>query len=375
MKVALVHDFLDTYSGAEQVLSQLSILFPDAPIFSLTSKKEIIEKHFPDKTIHTSFLKYLPKFIASNPRLNRKLLLPLLPHAVESLNLADFDLIISSSGAWTKGVITDATAKHICYCHTPARFLWDYTHQFQKEAKVHKGIVGLMVKKILESIRVWDYLSSQRVDYYIANSTEVQKRIQKYFRKDAKVIHPNVDIAPYANQGDKNFALLISRIEKYKNIELVCSYFSKHPEQKVVIAGKGSDLNRLKKKFTQNDNIKFKGYISDSQKVELVNTCSYFIFPANDDFGIAPVEAMAAGKPVLALNQGGAKDTVIPGRTGIFFQNPTLEDFQKAVQALQAHPGFNNKEIMHHAQQFSTQQFQQKCKAYISKIMQKDLFS
>jgi len=356
MKVALVHDYLDIYGGGERVFEAIASLYPDADIFTLLADKKITDEHFKGHKITESQLKNLPFFIRKSKSANHKYLLPFIPRAVDNLDLSDYDLVISSSGAWTKGVITSSTAKHVCYCHTPARFLWDYTNEFQKEARL-KGLKKFIINRILTRIRIWDYASSQRVDQYIANSTTVQKRIKKYYGRDSIVIHPNVDTHKYRPQeSHDNYALIISRLEKYKNTHLAVETFKDLPNKKLIIAGKGSELENLKKQAQGHDNIQILGFVDDEKAINLIQNCQYFIFPAEDDFGIAPVEAMAAGKPTVALGRGGALDTVIPGKTGILFPNPTVTDLKKAISALD-NLKFNTQEIATHANKFSTANF------------------
>lgn len=368
MRVALVHDYLDSYSGAEKVFACICEIFPEAPIYSLTKDGDIVSQFFCNRRIETSFIDNLPKWLKKNTKFNRKLLLPLLPMATESLDLSEYDLIISSSGAWTKGCITGSHAIHINYSHTPARFLWDYTNEFKSQAGVAKGLKGYLVNSLLRHLRQWDYLSSKRVDRYIANSSITKKRIQKYYKEDAIVIHPNVEVEKYMQDKyiDEGYAFIASRIEKYKMIEEVVEYYADNPSKKLIIAGSGSQLKELMQKFQNNNNIIWKGYVDDSELIDLMQKSSYFIFPAEDDFGIAPVEAMAAGKPVLAIRKGGVLDTVMENETGIFINTTKKEDMAKGVAEIEQ-AKWDHHYIKNHANSFSKENFKKKIEREIEK--------
>jgi glycosyltransferase involved in cell wall biosynthesis len=364
MKVALVHDYLDTFGGAERVFLEIARLYPDADVFTLLKGNKEIEESLRSHNIKESFLSKLPAFIKKR----HKLLLPLIPHAIEDFDLSSYDLVISSSGAWSKNVITKPSTLHICYCHTPARFLWDYTHEYQKELKIGKflkPIINLLISKI----RIWDYTSANRVDYYIANSSVVKSRIKKYYRQESAIIHPNVNTKKFiATQKHSNYGFILTRLERYKHTHDVIEAYKELPDEKLIIAGTGSDEAYLKSLAKGFPNIEFRGRVSDQEAANLYQECKFFIFPSEDDFGITPVEAMSAGKPVLAINKGGVLDTVIPGETGIFFNKATKSDIKKSIIAFSSHQEFQAEKISTHAQKFSEENFIIKFKAQIDKI-------
>lgn len=322
MKIALVHDFLIQFGGAERVLLVLHRIFPDAPIYTLLSDRKILS-HFPDAHIEESFLGKLPSFLKKRHRM----LLPFFPLAVESFDLSDFDIIISSSSAFAKGVVTRSKAVHICYCHSPARFLWDYHSQYQEDNQF-----GMLTKAIANfftyRLRIWDRASAERVDFWIANSETTKKRIEKYYRKSAEVIYPPLThlVAEPPNHLEAGFAkdyfLVVSRLSAYKKIDVIVSAFNKLRLPLLVV---GDGPGRKKLEAMAGDNIKFTGFIPDEKLPAYYQNAKAFVLANEEDFGLSALEAVSFGKPVLAYKKGGALEWMEEGKTGEFFEAQTPE--------------------------------------------------
>ena len=368
-KVALVHDYLLRIGGAERVLKVLHEMFPDAPIYTVLYDKKFANEFLNSAKIRASFLQKLPGFL----RRRYKYFSFFIPSAVESLDLSEFDIIISSSSAFSKGVITRPDAIHICYCHTPTRFLWDWTHAYSKY--LGESVYGLPTRILFHFLRIWDRHAASRVDYFVANSKHVAARIRKYYGRDAKVIYPPVgheitEGGGYSlrkasrrpsghgfaveakseaesrtarrslggasgsprSRGDStvsfranilpphlsDYYLIVSQLRPYKQIDIAVEAFKKLGFPLVII-GEGDDEKRLKNLGRGYDNIKFLGGQKDDVVSEYYKNCHAFVFPGEEDFGITMVEAMSYGKPVLALREGGAKEIVLENITGEFF--------------------------------------------------------
>jgi len=399
MKIALLHDYLIRFGGAERVFLNLRKIFPKAKIYTLLYDEEKMGKYFPGKKIRTSFLQKFPKFW----RKRQKYLLPFIPMAAETIDLRDFDLVISSSSSFIKGVITRPKTIHICYCHSPMSFSWDRYERYIKEQK--KGFfTSAVIKIIMHYIRMWDRAASNRVDYFIANSKTTARRIKKYYGRDAKVIYPPVDTKTrqafpanvkipdsdfhscgslvchrkqhYANlQSDtiKNtlpYFLIISQLTPYKRIDLAIDAFNKL-ELPLVIIGEGPDRERLKK--MAHSNIRLIGWQSDEMAREYLKNCRAFIFPGEDDFGIAPVEAMSFGKPVLAFRKGGAVETVIEGITGEFFDEQITEVLSDGVRRLLINfDQYSPLVIIKRAEKFSQERFETAIKEAVIEIVEEN---
>lgn len=326
-KIALVHDFLLKLGGAERVVKVFADMFPEAPIYTLLYDKEKVGKIFPESRVRTSYLQKYPKFI----RKRQRYLLPLMPRAIERLDLSGFDVVLSSNSAFAHGIITNSNTRHICYCHSPMRYAWDWTHEYTKEQKVgpiRKAAIAVLINKI----RMWDKIAGDRADEYIANSDNVRKRIKKYYGKDSKVIYPPVDISRFKpRKKHENYFLIVSTLTPYKKIDLAVQLFNKIGRQLVII-GDGSHKPYLQS--IAGPNISFLGFKDDDLVAEYFMNARAFIFPGEEDFGITPVEAMAAGKPVLAYGRGGTLESVIPGITGEFFYKPTVASMEEGLAKL-----------------------------------------
>ena len=361
MKVALVHDHLAQDGGAEKVLKVLTEMFPDAPIYTLLYEKKNADKYYKNKTIETSIIQKMPGGVK-----HYQWYMPFMPMAVEFFDLTQFDLVISDTSSFAKGVITSPDSLHICYCHTPTRYLWSDTHSYIKELKYNKYFKKL-ISLVLNYIRMWDRLAADRVDKYIANSETVQKRIKKYYRRDSRVIYPPVEtdkfeIASEKYSGEPYF-LAGSRLTPYKRLDIVIEAF-KNTNSKLKIFGDGVDRKRLEKISEGANNIEFLGRVDQSELTELYQHCQAYINPQVEDFGITPIEAMACGRPVLALREGGATETLEEEKTGLFFEEQTPEAIREAISRFYSYD-FDPYYIRQHAQKFSLDRFQRELRNFL----------
>lgn len=362
MKVALVHDYLVQYGGAERVLECFAEIFPKAPIYTMVYDRKLMKNAFADKKIITSFLQKIP-FIGSHHRL-----FPLLmPMAIESFDLSEFDLIISDSNSYAKGVITSPQTLHICYCHTPMRYAWDDCHQQLQEFD-YPGIVKNFIPLAMNYIRLWDKISADRPNKYIANSNFVAERIKKYYQMDSTVIHPPVSADKFKirDRGKKglsaqNYYLIVGRALPYKRFDIAVEAFNKLGLPLKII-GQGPEIKKLRK--AARANIEFLGYLSDKEITRYYACCKALIFPQKEDFGITALEAMSAGRPVIAYRGGGALETVAENKTGIFFDSQTPGTIIRAVKKFDNYY-FNPKEIREHALGFDKKIFKEKIKKFV----------
>ncbi len=354
----IVHDFLMTFGGAERVLRELADMFPEAPIYTLLYDEELSGGRFSDRVIHSSILQKLPRFF----RRRYRWLLPFFGSAIEAFDLRDFDLVISSSGAWSKGVVTKLRTKHIAYLHSPMRFVWDYNERYTKG--LGRG-VALCRRALLSYIRVWDRMAADRPDILIANSQYTKKRINKYYRRRAQVIYPPVtlgeDIDPEAMRdaqlSEQGYFLVVSRLTESKNVSLVVEAFQKL-NLPLVIIGDGYDARSIQK--SSMNTVKFLGRRSDTEVLRYMVNARALIFPAEDDFGMVTVEAMQVGTPVIALGKGGALETIEEGVSGIFFEEPVSVMVADAVRRFLEKKTWDRKLIRERALRFSGKCFRDK---------------
>ncbi|MDO7908396.1 glycosyltransferase family 4 protein [Paenibacillus sp. JX-17] len=331
MKVAIVHDWLTTYAGSEKVLEQMLLLYPDADLFSTVDfLSEEDRKFLRGKKVHTSFIQKMPL-----AKKKYRQYLPLMPLAVEQFDLSSYDLILSSSHAVSKGVITGPNQMHISYVHSPIRYAWDLQHQYLKESGLEKGVKGAFAKWILSKMRMWDYRTSNGVDHFIANSQFIANRIWKVYRREAAVIYPPVNVEAFSFQEQKeDFYLTASRLVPYKKMDMIAEAFSRMPDKKLVIIGDGPDMHKVK--AFASDNIQVLGYQSDEVLVSHMQRAKAFVFAAEEDFGITPVEAQACGTPVIAYGRGGSLETVRgldkSNPTGVFFDEQTADAIVEGVR-------------------------------------------
>ncbi|MBX0328293.1 glycosyltransferase [Oscillochloris sp. ZM17-4] len=323
MRVALAHDYLNQYGGAERVLEALHLLYPDAPVYTSIYDPDAMPDHYREWDIRTSFMQGIPGW-----RKHFRRYFLLYPSAFESFDLSDYDLIISSSSAYAKGVIPRPGAVHLCYCHTPMRFAWR-TRDYVAREQI-SGVQGAILPFLLTYMRLWDSVSNARVDAFVANSREVAGRISRYYGREATVIPPPVDLPPAMPQPAGDFYLAGGRLIPYKRIELIVEAFTRL-RLPLKIFGDGRDRQRLER--MAGPNIEFLGWVDEPTRHRLFAGCRAFIFPGEEDFGITPLEAMAAGRPVIAYGAGGALETVIDGVTGRFFYEQSAAALAAAVAA------------------------------------------
>ena len=366
MKVALIHDFLNQIGGAEKVLQAFHELWPKAPVYTMTYDAEQTKHEFDHLDIKTSFIQKLPGGVK-----RYKWFIPLMPAAIEHLDLSKYDLILSDCSAFAKGIIPKTDALHISYCHTPTRFLWSDSHSYAEELK-QPALVKKILPLVLNNLRVWDKSAAERVDKFIANSGYVAKRITKYYGRDSEIIYPPVETGGYPeNVPQEDFYLVVSRLRPYKKVDLVIEAFNAL-EMPLKIIGIGEEMEKLK--AMAKPNVEFLGAVSDKERNHYLSACRAFIHPQEEDFGIAAVEAMAAGRPVVAYKAGGALETVIANETGIFFEDQTpwnLVDVVRENDSKLKH--FDSKKIKEHAAKFDTKLFKQRIKNFVESSYEEHL--
>jgi glycosyltransferase involved in cell wall biosynthesis len=365
VKVALVHEWLTIIGGSENVFKEIASLYPEADIYTLVAQPETIDiLGLSNHKITTSFIQSLP-FAKTKYRSY----LPLFPYAVENFDLSQYDLIISSSHAVAKNVLTNSNQVHICYCHSPMRYAWDLYHQYLSEAGLQSGLKGIMAKLILHKLRTWDFISTNRVDYFIANSKYIAKRIRKVYGRNSKVIYPNVAVEDFDLITEKDdYYFTCSRFVPYKKINLIVEAFALMPEKKLYVIGDGPDFEKVSKIAKQNTILlgykpfeELKGYMSKAKA---------FVFAAEEDFGILPVEAQACGTPVIAFRKGGSLETVIENQTGTFFNEQSVLSIIEAVNYFERNQHlFYPSTIAHHTEQFSTLRFKKEMHEFINGVL------
>ncbi|PJI08934.1 MULTISPECIES: glycosyltransferase family 4 protein [Clostridium] len=356
MKIALVHDWLTNMGGAERVVINFKELYRDAPIYTTLYNPEKLDGELQNIDVRTSFLQS-PK----NIKRGHQKLLPFMPMAFENFDLNEYDIVLSSSSSCAKGVITNPNTMHVCYCHTPMRYAWEYYYEYANEWGLNK-LKGRLLKYVMNYIRMWDKVSADRVDYFIANSENVAKRIWKHYRRESVVIHPPVRCNLFnISDIDEDYFLIVSRLVPYKKIDLAVQAFNELGLPLVVIGG-GKDLERLK--TMAKDNIKFLGRQPDEVIKDYYSKCRAFIFPGEEDFGITPLEAQASGRPVIAYGKGGALETVVDGVTGVFFEEQNVNALKVSVEKFEKIK-FDKKIIRVHAEEFREEVFKKRINDFI----------
>jgi glycosyltransferase involved in cell wall biosynthesis len=367
VKVAIIHDWLVTYAGAEKVLEQLLMIYPDADLFSLVDFIDADKRDFIlNKSVTTSFIQKLP-FAKKKYRSY----LPFMPLAIEQLDVSKYDIVISSSHAVAKGVITGPDQLHISYVHSPIRYAWDLQHQYLKEAGLERGMKGWIAKTILHYIRNWDYRTANGVDYFVANSKFIARRIWKVYRRKADVIYPPVDVSAFSFHDQKeDFYLTASRMVPYKKIDLIVETFSQMPDKKLVVIGDGPDFHKIKAKAASN--VELLGYQPFEVLRDYMQRAKAFVFAAEEDFGITPVEAQACGTPVIAYGKGGALETVrgygqTENPTGLFFEEQTIKSLVDSIKSFENISGdIKYEDCRENALCFSPERFRKEFEDYVN---------
>lgn len=361
MKIAVVHDWLVSYAGAERVLEEILKLYPQAELYSLIDFIPEGERAFLlNKRVKTSLLQHFP-FAKERYRQY----LPLMPLAIYLLDLRGYEVVLSSSHAVAKGVRTGKRSLHICYCHTPMRYAWDLREHYLKVSGLSSGLKGILAKLVLEFMRKWDYRTSQRVHYFIANSKYIAERIKRAYGRDSYVIYPPVDVERFRLRVKKeDFYLTVSRLVPYKRVDLIVSAFAEMPDKRLVVIGDGPEIKKLL--ALAKGNVEFLGSQPSAVVEEYMAKAKAFIFAAEEDFGIAPVEAQACGTPVIAYGKGGVLETVIENKTGIFFWEQRVESLIEAVKSFEKRENaFDCLEIRKNAERFSKDRFRREYKAFV----------
>ena len=366
LKVAIVHDWLPVYAGAERVLEQMILEYPQAEVFTLIDLIPEKDRSFLGGCpVHTSFIQRLP----FSKKHYRKYVF-LAPLAVEQFDLTRFDLVLSSSYVVAKAAITSASQLHISYVHSPVRYAWDLQFQYLKELGLEKGIRSWVFRLILHYLRQFDVNTVNRVDHFVANSEFVRQRIRKTWNRDADVIYPPVDVRRFQTSGTKEeYYITASRLVPYKKIHLIAEAFKSLPDQKLIIVGDGPEKGRIQK--VAGPNVELRGWVGNEELSLLLQNAKAFIFAAEEDFGIAPVEALAAGTPVLAYGKGGALESVISGKTGRFFDSQSSGSISDAVLNFEnngVHYGAD--EIRQSVLKFAPEEFRTSLRRLIAKSLQ-----
>jgi len=350
MKIAIVHDYLAQDGGAEKVLQELQTIFPEAPTYVLLFDKKRVDPIFQQKKICTSFLQKIPGSLK-----HYQWLLPLMPVATESHDLSEFDVVLSSSSAFSKGILTKPETIHLCYCHTPTRYLWSDAVSYVRELRI-PFFIKFFLPPLLSKLRMWDKQAAERVDVFIANSEAVRQRIKKYYHRDALVVYPPVEIHRFQiSPNPKTYYLAGGRLVNYKRYDLIIEACNRL-RLPLKIFGSGPAEEELKQ--MAGPTIEFVGRVDENQKANLFADCIAFINPQEEDFGITAVEALASGRPVIAYHRGGALEIVTEGVNGTFFREQTWEDLAEVLIKFD-HTQYNPEIIRQSSEKFSQTVFQQ----------------
>ncbi|WP_295477335.1 glycosyltransferase family 4 protein [uncultured Pseudomonas sp.] len=365
MKIAIVHDWLVTYAGAERVLASLLKVWPQADLFAVIDFLTDHDRaHLGGKVATTSFIQKLP-----GARRHYQRYLPLMPLAIEQLDLSDYDLVISSSHAVAKGVLTGPGQLHVSYVHSPIRYAWDMQHQYLRESGLQKGLKSHLARLLLHYMRLWDQRTAAGVDEFVANSAFIGARIEKAYRRSATVIHPPVDTRHFTPLGlRQDYYLTASRMVPYKRLPLIVEAFAKMPDKRLVVIGDGPEMPRVKALATPN--VSLLGYQPPEVLLEHLRAARAFVFAAEEDFGISPVEAQACGTPVIAYGKGGALETVLglehPTPTGVHYPRQDVAALIAGVQDFEAaRSRISACACRLNAERFSAERFEQQISAFV----------
>lgn len=367
MKVAIIHDWLVVNGGAEKVLKELIELYPQANVYTLVDFLPKEDRAWlGNTTITTSFIQRLP---FAHKRYRNYF--PLFPIAIEQFDLSSYDLVISSSYSAAKGVITGPEQLHVSYCHSPARYAWDMQEQYLRESGMSSGVKSVIARYFLHKFRIWDVRTANGVDKFVANSSFIKKRINKCYRREADVIYPPVDIKKFTIETNKaDFYLAASRLVPYKRLDLIAEAFVKMPSKKLRIIGDGPQMQKIKEIVGNAGNIELLGYQSDEVMLHNMQKAKAFVFAAEEDFGIIPVEAQACGTPVIAFGKGGCLETVKNNVSGIHFKEQTASCIIEAITQFESQiEQFSAEEVRLNAEKFSCSAFKKNVKGLIEKAM------
>lgn len=367
IKIAIIHDWLTTYAGAEKVLEQIINIYPKADLFSVVDFIDNDKRSWlKGKRAKTTFIQKMPF-----SKYKYRAYLPLMPIAIEQHDLSAYDLIISSSHAVAKGILTGPNQLHICYCHSPIRYAWDLQHQYLNESNMSSGIKSLLSRYVLHKMRIWDYRTANGVDFFVSNSKFISRRIKKIYGRNSTVIYPPIDTENYyfEETSDKEFYVTCSRLVQYKKIDLIVDTFTKKfPNKNLLIIGDGPEFKKIKSKA--GSNVKLVGKKSDSYLRRKLSGAKAFIFAAEEDFGIVPLEAQSCGTPVIAYGKGGALETVIgldrEDPTGVFFKYQSIESLEDAVLRFEKKSHlFKRENCIKNAKSFNSERFRNEFKNYV----------
>ncbi|MBA3707675.1 MAG: glycosyltransferase family 4 protein [Planctomycetes bacterium] len=362
-RIAFVHDWLVSYAGSERVLEQMLNVFPEADLFATVADPLETRKFLGDRPIRTSFIQKLPY-----ARSRHRMYLPLMPFAVEQLDVSAYDVVVSSSHAVAKGVLTGPDQLHLCMCYSPMRYAWDLQHQYLTESNLASGLKGFVARLMLHYLRIWDVRSAAGVDRFIAISDFIARRIRKCYRRDSVVIHPPVDVDAFTiGERKEDFYLTASRFVPYKRIDLIVRAFAGMPTRRLIVIGDGPDRAKIEKAAAGHANITLLGYQPHAVLRDHLQRARAFVFAAEEDFGIAPVEAQACGTPVVAFGRGGSLETVKDGVTGVFFLDQTTASLIDAIARFEGLRRFPAAACRAHAEGFSISRFRDEFAALVER--------
>jgi glycosyltransferase involved in cell wall biosynthesis len=370
MKKALINDWYYVNGGAEKVIHSLNAIWNDFDHFSLIDFLNEEDRHFilNGKKAKTTFIQNLPT--AKN---NHRKFLQLFPSAIAQFDLSEYELILSSSSSIAKGVRTNKNQLHICYCHSPMRYAWDLQEQYLKDSGLDKGLKGIYAKYVLNKIRKWDVSNAAKVTFFIANSNHVAKRIKNIYNRDSVVIYPPVDTTFFSLKEEKEkYYFTASRMVSYKKMQLIVEAFNEMPNLKLIVAGTGPEFDKIQQ--IAKDNIAVVGHVSQLELKEYLQNAKAFVFAAEEDFGIIPVEAQACGTPVIAYAKGGVLETIVNEKTGLFFNEQNVDAVKEAIAVFETKT-FDSKIIRAHALQFSKDRFEQEIQSFVDEKYQQHLNS
>jgi glycosyltransferase involved in cell wall biosynthesis len=354
-KVAIVHDYLNQYGGAERVLDEFKLMYPDAPVYTAIHNPAAMPARYQNWDIRPSWLNRMPM---ANRR--HQMLLPLYPMAFESFDLSGYDLVLTSSSGFAHGVLTQHHTLNVCYCHSPARFLWDY-HSYAAQEQLSRPARAFVDSQLLR-LRQWDKVSADRTDAWICTSDVVKRRVRKLYGQDSTVIPPPVDTTRFAvGTGDGGYYLMLMRLVPWKRPDIVVDACTRLGVN-LIVAGDGRALEGLRK--SAGPTVKFVGRVNDSQMRDLYRACKALILPSMEDFGITPLEAMASGRPVIAFGRGGVLDTVMPGVTGEFFDEQSADSVAAALTAFDP-ARYDPRRIRRHAETYDSVLFRERLQMFI----------